>query len=702
MPATDSANNFDVRIDHHFNENNSLFGRYSYNRNENFTPGSFPLLSSFTVNEGTSLATTTVNNLYPANAGSNPSLAQNAQVNFIHLFNSQLLLELKGGYTRIDLSSYIGNEGNLGNMFGIPNANFDEYTTGLPAISFTTGYAGLGDRTFVPNLIFDSTTQFMGAVSWTKGSHSLKFGASVLHGGGEQIQNRWGTGSYTFGSMVSFLQGVASTRAQRAYLTGVQNLSTWEYGFYVQDNWRVTPKLTLNLGLRYSIFTPFTEKDNGISSFDPIQARVNYAGQDGVSATAGISTDYSNIDPRIGAAYSLRPGSVIRGGFAISHYSQTPGAGIYLKNDPNELVYSGTGSITLAAGLPLLKPAASQSAINGAVTGIEPDFKNGKVYQFTINLQQDIHHFVFGLGYVGVLTRDQAMNVNVNSTVPGDPATVNARMSTSPYYAQFPLVTGNMQLLMSRGFSNYHAMQASVERRYGTGLTLNFNYTWAHGLSDVMPMSGRSQSSGWGIVLNNKPWSSIPDQIADNDYGNSDLDIRHRVALNGSYKLPFAKNAKGIVGVLAKDWTVNGIYAFMTGQAYSVITGVNGGQAGTNCYPANASDRASLVGDWQLPNPTITKWFNTAAFQKQAVGTLGKQGRNSLRGPIFRHLDFSLGKQFAITETKSLQFRMETFNITNTPNFALPNNNFSNAAFGTITSSRFSPRQIQFALKLMF
>jgi hypothetical protein len=327
----------------------------------------------------------------------------------------------------------------------------------------------------------------------------------------------------------------------------------------------------------------------------------------------------------------------------------------------------------------------------------------------SLNVEQQVKGFVATLGYVGILTERQYQDQNIYQTAPGDPSTAGGpspqgapgRLDTTPYYAEFPGVNEDIQLLMSTGGSNYNALQASLERRYGKNLALSANYTLAHALNDTMSMDGRSLPEGWGNVPVNAPWRSIPAEVHNIEYGNSDFDVRHRIAANANYQIPLGNSLRGAAGELAKGWALNGIFVFMTGEPFSVVTGVNGGQEGTNTSPPNNQDRPNQVGDWHLAHRTTAEWFNTSAFVLQPAGTAGNERRNQLSGPVFRHFDLSLGKQFAITEGKSLQFRAESFNLTNTTNFDVPVNGFA-PNFGTIGNTRFSPRQIQFALKLLF
>jgi hypothetical protein len=734
MPVTQNGDNFDVRVDQIFTDKTSIFGRYSFNQDTQWNSGQMPAVNNFVVNQGlTGVTQSTISGaIYPGGATNNPTRVQNVQVNFTHALSPATVLELLGGYTRIRLFTTMANTQNLSQAFGIPNANLgDQYTTGLASVNLgPAGYGVLGDQTFTPNLIFDSTQQYMATLSHTKGSHNLKAGFSALRAEGNQFQNRWGEGMYIFagpaGNLPAFLNGWGPfpggtpVVGLRANLMQVQDVSTWEWSGYAQDNWRATPKLTLNIGLRYSVFTPYTEKNNFISSFDPDKATINFAGVNGISKTAGINTDYLDYSPRVGVAYTVRNGTVVRGGFAVSFFSDMAGTGIYLKNTPQEISWQGGNSMDVGMPKPVA-PASPQSVLNnpqnisGALTGIDRNIKTPYTEQISFNVEQQIKGFVATAGYVGVLTKRMDQDQNINQTAPGDPNTATGpRANTAPYYAKFPNVNEDIQLLMSSGTGNYNSLQASLERRYGKNLAIAANYTWAHALNDTMSMDGRNQAEGWGNVLVNGPWYTIPAQTHRNEYGNSDYDVRQRVSVNANYQIPTSNNLNGIVGVLAKGWAINGIYVFMTGQPFSVTSGINGGQLGTNSSPPNNQDRPNIVGNWKMSKSTPAEWFNVSAFQLQPAGVMGSERRNQLYGPVFRHLDLSVGKEIAFAEGKALQFRAEGFNISNTTNFNTPNNSLPGGiqpgqtpaagqqGFGVIGNTRFSPRQIQFALKMTF
>jgi hypothetical protein len=271
-------------------------------------------------------------------------------------------------------------------------------------------------------------------------------------------------------------------------------------------------------------------------------------------------------------------------------------------------------------------------------------------------------------------------NINV---APPSPAAFATRR---PYYSVLPNVT-DITMVSSFGATNYDGMLTTVERRLSHGLTLSANYTWSHSTGDF-----QSYSSGGSYN------SAIPWQYEKIEWGNTDLDIRHRIALMVNYALPFGRSLTGWKAGAAKGWRVNAIEVWQTGNYFSVANSSPRSNTGVG------SDRPDLLGNPNLANPTIQRWFDPSVFQPQALGTIGSEGRNILEGPHFRHLDLSFAKDFKIQERYTIEARFESFNLTNTPNFSNPAATLGTATIGTISSTKpgSTPRDLQFALRFLF
>jgi hypothetical protein len=341
----------------------------------------------------------------------------------------------------------------------------------------------------------------------------------------------------------------------------------------------------------------------------------------------------------------------------------------------------------------------------------------GVVYQYNLLVEKQIGATVATIGYVGEVGNHQPQELN-NINLPSPSGPVGAQTEAYLLASTLPNVS-SVGWYDSEGVSNYNALQASLEQRLSHGFTLNANYTWSHVLDDF---SGLSEEGDQGFS------NADPHNLRKSEYGNGDNDIRNRFVLQSTYQLPFGKGFTGFKKQVASGWQFNEIFVIQSGKDFSVENSTAAGcqvPAGAgfaspttgNCaHPYSGAtigspgnDRPNIIAPFQIKNPGKAEWFNTDAFQGQLIGTLSNQERNQLYGPHFRHVDVSLFKDFPITEALKLQFRAEFFNLTNTVNLFMPNNNSGNAqlgngSFGQLTSvdPNYTPRQIQFALRATF
>lgn len=673
--ASQSSNTYDGRVDQHFSDKDNFFARYTYNGVNTSTPSALPAVNG--VEPGGPVS-------YPGEA---KQTAQQLLLNHTHIFSPTLVLELKAGYTRINNTSFPLNYGkNFSQQFGIVNANIDQLTSALTNIGIT-GYAGFGDSSYLPLIDLDNTFQYGGLLTQTKGSHTLKYGAVLIRRQIENEENTSGPGSFSFNTkpssfaLANFLTGNAY-QVTRIMQLEPRYLRSWEPSFYIQDDWRVMKILTLNLGVRYDIITPDVDVHDQISNFDPATATLLVAGVNGVSRSAGVKTDYHSVSPRIGFAANLRPGTVLRGGYGRVYYRDNTGPSVPFADPPFVTTYSPNPlTVSLSAPLPFPSPQSTID-LSGAIRGIQLDYRNSYVDQVNFNAEQAFGATVVTLGYVGEFGRRLRISPDLDLAPPSAASFVTRR----PFYSKLPKVTST-PVIQSNGFQNYNGLQASVQRRLTKGLTANANYTWSHAIGDTV---GFSQG---GLYT-----SALPYQTATLERGNSDLDMRHRFTLMVNYQLPFGSAWKGWKGGLGKGWQLNAIDVWETGFPFSVVNSSPQSNTGIG------SDRPNQIAPANLPDPTIHKWFNTAAFQAQPFGTIGSEARDAVYGPHFRHFDLSLFKEFQLRESLHLQARAEAYNLTNTPNFSQPNVTLGTPAFGTISSTRTgsTPRQLQFSLRLMF
>lgn len=678
--TTDSST-ADVRVDHRWNGSNFSFIRYTLNQAQVNLPSELPVVNG--ISPGGNIG---------AFDGSSIDWAHNIQINHVHVFNPNLLFEGKASYTRINLNSLPLNYGqNVSQEFGLTGVNYSLATSGL-APMYIVGYASVGDGYDIPLQHLDNTFQLNGAVTWNRGRHSVKAGAVVIRRFTENQQDKPGMGFFEF--VATSATPVLEDFMEGSYYSVLRNnqvivptFETWEPSVYVQDDWRVNSRLTLNFGVRYDVFTPFTEKKNRISNFDPARGVMIVAGgaDGGVSTgnTAGVSTDYGDLAPRLGFAATIGRGLVVRGGYGISFFPTNYANNATLQNGPYIASYTALFG-NLATGLPATLVPQSPTAPTGSITAVALDYKNGYLYQFNLGVEKKLGTNVLGLTYVGEYGGNLGQMIpNLDVPAPSaNPVTAASR----PFYATVPGVT-TVLYLQSHGVSNYNAGELTLERRFTRGLAMHFSYTIAHGINDVTNVSTGTGGNGYG---------EVPSDIAENDRGNSDLDIRDRVVATFNYELPFANNLTGIGPRLLGGWQTNGIFVWDTDLPFTVLNSSDLSNQG------GAADRPNLVGNGNLSNPSVADWFNIAAFVPQTKGTIGTSPRNVLYGPHQRHFDFSLFKNINLTERLQAEFRTEVFNLSNTPSFSEPNATLDSPATGTISSTSLDPREIQFAFKLKF
>lgn len=722
------AHTADARIDHRFSDNDNFYARYSINNTDTTSPGFLPpaTVAGVTIPAPSSLNTQN----FP---GSAYQRQQSFALSHVHIFSPTLLLQLQAQLARYVTDSESANIGiNANTAFGGPaNVNTSvPGTSGLALMQFQNGgYAALGDGFALPTVYWDTNYQYAGAMTWTHGSHTIKFGASVLDRNWSTFQILFkgnfninsnqtssnggasGTGGNAFASLVT---GNYNTASRNMALAAPQYKS-WEIGEYIQDNWRVSNKLTVNLGLRYDVFTPITEKHNALSNFDITDSatlasgRIQVAGADGVSKSVNIATQYGNVQPRIGFAYTLGQGMVVRGGFGTSYWPNNVASPANLKNAPMVATYAinTPGKISDPVTLPVPNSVCLSAACgaNASSPGFVPGsgfavsaatqlpYHNTTVYMFNLLLEKEYKGNVLGIGFVGEPVRNLGRIVpNIATNLPtagpggcGVTTSVNLTQNQQclPYYSQLPLV-GTVQLLETNAISNYTALQLTFQRRYSAGLTFAGNYTWAKAMSDTGSPGGACV--GCSTVLND----------FGRDYGPSDYMVKHRATFTANYELPFGKSMKGIVGQIVRGWQVNGIYAYATGTPFTVLDSCNQNSFGVSqCRPSVVAPQ-SFTQD-------LNHWIDTTQFVKPAFGTAGSLGRNTFTMPRNVRIDLSIFKDFRITEGTKLQFRAEGFNITNTPLFGQPTNTVGgNLGRITTTNAFYTPRDIQFALKLIF
>jgi len=708
------AKTIDARVDHRFNDKNSMFGRFTYNPTTTVYPTLYPQVKAYgvTINPG--------NGIYPGNSTEN---AQSYMLDFVHIFSPTLVMELKAGFTRLNIATLSANQGtNLSDKFGIPGADVNQYVSGLMNTSIN-GYTGtgscntLGDCTSVPIYEIDNNFQEEGAITWTHGTHNVKIGAGLLRRQEQYYQIQNGTGNYVWtaaagappNSLANFLQGVPTT-ITRQFPYQFQYYRMWEPHIYIQDDWHATRKLTVNLGLRWDHIGQLTSATGQRSNY---QIDTNTFC---ISAVACVQPNWKQFQPRLGYAYNPGHGLVFRGGFGISYFAQDYAAGaLNLPNPPFVTVSftcspsALTGSSVCPAGVgslsqgppPITPPNIPQllgpvaGGLNSSLSAHSDYYPGAKVMEWNFTMQKQLGANVVTAAYVGSLGRHLNYAPNVNLPVPSGTAVTPAYVR----FATLPNITGITDY-GTGGASEYNAAQFIFERRYSKGLTINANYVFARNLTSLTDIA-----EAIGTVINNRGY----------DWGNSNIGFKNKFTMRANYELPFGKAAKGLTKAAIGGWQVNTIAFWQSGEPYTVTDGQN-----LINLPNITSDRPNQISgqSCQASNPGINGWINLNAFQQQAIGNPGNEGRAQCYGPSWRGVDFSVFKDFTFMEKYRLSFRAEAYNVSNTANFSLPNAAISSwtvsrnpagipttaGNFGKITATNigFTPRVVQLALKFTF
>ncbi len=636
----------------------------------------------------------------------------------VHTFNPTLVNEARFGfhYYRLDVIQHAYGM-NLAEKFGMQGVNTGPLFSGLPII-YMTNYDSLGGDDWKPLFFRERSWQLNDNLTAIRGRHTVKAGFEYR----PQSQDNyyalfphtawWTSNIYTSYSMwwyeghelADVLLGIPGY-GYHGRRFGSQVLKDQQYSFFVQDDWKVMDKLTLNLGVRYEYVSPFYSPTNEMALFDMKQGTLLYAGEGGASRYI-LYPDKNNWAPRVGLAYKINPKTTLRAGFGVyfdpenakrddikfnppfyRQYTTDPYRDAY-PDDPNQYRWD----FWSPEPPPFDEPGSYPTGYD--IFNIDRSLRTAYTEQYSFAVQRELPwNLLFEAAYVGSQAHKLPYIFNYNQPQRGG--------VPKPY----PNL-GTINEVRNIGDMNYHSGQFKLERRFGKGLYFLTSYTWSKAIDTVSSANFGSAVTG-GVQNMMDPGQNR---------GVSDWDVPHRLAFSYVYDLPFGKglrylsNPPTVVNHLLGGWEITGILQASSGVPGTVSVGstIPGGDA-----------RPNLVGNPNLPSGERTPdmWFNTAAFvpNTDASGNLlpGNAGRNIIRGAPYTNVDLGLTKFFNFTERVRLQFRVEFFNLSNTPRFALPMLRMNDPSFGMMTHTRnavnfgssatsYANRMIQFALKLEF
>jgi Carboxypeptidase regulatory-like domain/TonB dependent receptor len=755
---TASRNNFDVRLDHKISDKDSIFGRFSYEAQPSFTPSPFQ-----NALDGGAFSD-----------GSEDDSFRSVAISETHLFSSNLVNEIRFGYNRINSHRFqLDANENVSSQLGFPGVPFSQNLGGLPQISIDDGTATIGSSGYLPAIEKQNSFVLTDNLTWIHGRHSMKFGTELRDEQFTLFEPAAPRGTLDFASdftdnpaapttggeaFATFLLGVTDSGS----ITNTHNVDYHRqiYSFYGQDDFRVTQRLTLNLGLRYELFTTIKAAGNEQATFDfaddslvvpkgqTTQLTPFLAANIPVvrNGSAGlISPDLTDFAPRLGLAYQITSKLVLRTGYGLFYGGQENGP--YSNPSPG---FNPPFYVTQNFSQPCFLSAANPSGPDCSIPGlsvlsqgfpsnsltdpntpilfsVSPKIRTPETQQWHFGTQYQLpSQTVLEVSYAGSHGANLYDFYNGNQAVPD--ATFCTTFPNTPENCPtaprrpakmcddsvFPpncneVFDTGIDLLRTDGFSNYNSLQVRLEKSFSNGLQFEASYTYAHALDDASSAALGSLSNG---DFRDQRYPYL-------EYGNSDFDVRHRLVVSYVYQLPFGNgktfggHATGLKNQIIGNWQFAGITTASTGNWFTVtdaVTNVSSsdGGGGVSYFEVRPNVVSNPNSKPCIPG-TI---FNTCAFVDNTTPfTFGNAGRNIVRGPGFQNWDLSFFKMFPVREQMRFEFRAEFFNIFNHVNPLFEPTGeiseepqpleFGTPQYGYVQGAR-DPRFVQFALKFYF
>ena len=699
-PTTYKSNDFDIRVDHTFNSRAKGSAKFDTLRTN--------------VYEGALYSGTGAGNDLQSN-----NYTVTAALNFSYTFTPNLIMELRENvnrwYANVSCTDTVTNK-----SLGINDPNPDNISTQSLASITGIGVTGFGQGYQCPTIDHDTVFPTAAAFTWSRGKHFIKWGGDVVRYRNDRFQVQGsggygGRGTFTFGDTITQLnEGAAGGSPLGPYGSVVNAFADFMFGApdateraqiilsptmrqthadgYIQDSYKASPKLVVNIGLRYDWYEAAKVRyAGGASNYDPSSNTLLIAGYGNISLSDGVNSSPGYWAPRMGLVYSLGPKTVIRAGYGISYWEQRFGWTGGTLNQQYPVIYNvqngNTGDYTVAGSFNQIPAVAYLAVPSNGILSPAPNqafyfmpshYHLPATYNWNFTMQRQVTKtFVVDAGWVGNQGRNLPYSYNINQGLPGAGPTAEILNQEFGRTASTTIRAYGVNSL-------YNSLQVNARKTFNGGFHVTLAYAFAKSLDDTAENGGFLDPNNF-----KRTW------------GPSSFDLKHTLTINHVYELPFGKGQKflqnGIAAKVFGGWQLGGIFRYLSGPPFTPTA------PATNCNCAGGSAYADVIGTPVYLDGTGPgqQWVTASAFALPKANTHGNAGRDVLRAPGITVYDANLVRKFPITERLKFEIRMEGTNITNHPEWGSPAATVGNATFGQITSAS-NPRVIQFAARATF